>query len=39
MSEPKLGFEMWGIRLNAEGVFAIIAAILLVALVLALYRL
>jgi hypothetical protein len=38
MSEPKLGFEMWGIRLNAEGVFAIVAAIVLVALVLAFYR-
>ena len=38
MNEPKLGFEMWGIRLNAEGVFAIIAAIVLVALVLAFSR-
>jgi len=38
MSDPKLGFEMWGIRLNAEGVFAIVAAIILVALVLAFYR-
>src|SRR4051794_17247854 len=38
MPGPKLGFEMWGIRLNAEGVFAIVAAIVLVALILAFYR-
>ncbi len=38
MSDPKLGFEMWGIRLNAEGVFAIVGAIVLVALVLAFYK-
>jgi hypothetical protein len=39
MSErPKLGFEMWGIRLNAEGALAICAAIVLVLSVLAFYR-
>jgi hypothetical protein len=39
MSErPKLGFEMWGIRLNAEGAVAIVGAIILVSLVLAFYR-
>ena len=39
MSErPRLGFEMWGIRLNAEGALAIVGAIVLVGLVLAFYR-
>ena len=39
MSErPKLGFEMWGIRFNAEGALAIIGAIILVLAVLAFYR-
>jgi hypothetical protein len=38
MSDPKLGFEMWGIRLNAEGTLAICAALVLVLAVLAFYR-
>lgn len=39
MSErPKLGFEMWGIRLNAEGALAIVGAVVLVGLVLAFSR-
>ena len=38
MSGPKLGFEMWGIRFNAEGVVAIAGAIFLVLSVLAFYR-
>jgi hypothetical protein len=39
MSErPKLGFEMWGIRFNAEGALAIVGAIVLVGLVLAFSR-
>jgi hypothetical protein len=33
--QVKLGFEMWGIRLNAEGALAICAAIVLVLSVLA----
>jgi hypothetical protein len=39
MSErPKLGFEMWGIRLQAEGVVAIVGAIALVSIIMAFYR-
>jgi hypothetical protein len=39
MSErPKLGFEMWGIRLTAEGALGICAALVLVIVVLAFYR-
>jgi hypothetical protein len=39
MSEPpKLGFEMWGIRFNAEGALAIVGAVVLVVLILAFYR-
>jgi hypothetical protein len=38
MSDPKLGFEMWGIRVKAEGVGAIIGAIVLVLVVLAFHR-
>jgi len=36
---PMHGFEMWGIRFQAEGVVAIIGAIVLVSIVLAFYRL
>ena len=38
MSDPKLGFEMWGIRLNAEGALAIFGAVVLILAVLAFYR-
>jgi hypothetical protein len=38
MSDPKLGFEMWGIRFNAEGALAIFGAVVLVLSVLAFYR-
>jgi hypothetical protein len=38
MSDPKLGFEMWGIRFNAEGVVAIAGAIFLVLAILAFWR-
>jgi hypothetical protein len=38
MSDPKLGFEMWGICFNAEGTLAIVGAIVLVLAVLAFYR-
>lgn len=38
MPDPKFSFEMWGIRVNAEGVVAIVGAIVLVALILAFYR-
>jgi hypothetical protein len=34
----KLGFEMWGIRFNAEGALAICAALIIVLAVLAFYR-
>jgi hypothetical protein len=39
MSEdPRLRFEMWGVRLNAEGAVAICAALVLVIVVLAFSR-
>jgi len=34
----KLGFEMWGIRFNAEGALAICVALVIVLAMLAFYR-
>lgn len=38
MREPKLQASLWGFRINAEGVVAIFAALLIVFAVLATYR-